>query len=339
MAQLELKKNTMTKRTTSEIMLLILSALSAVLILPFVYLRYTNGDTILAFIDAFIVLILISFFIFVYKTRKIEMAKLFLAIFLATAIATVVIIRGQPHLYWLYPAIIAFYYILPERTAGIICLFAITIISVQIFPADSLIDFTTIVMSLLLTSVFSYMIFSNYRKTNEKLALLATIDPLTLIGNRRALEQKLADSLSDQQRQASTISLLLLDLDFFKKINDKYGHAIGDQVLVEVTGLMKNHTRALDALFRYGGEEFIIVPLEVSLTEASKIADKLRVIIEQHNFVNGIPLTVSIGVAEYRLGESAEAWIARADAALYLAKDTGRNRVVLETDVVAANAT
>ena len=190
-------------------------------------------------------------------------------------------------------------------------------------------------MSLLLTSIFSYMIFSNYRITNEKLILLATIDPLTLCGNRRALKDKLADLISDQQRQASVVSLLLLDLDFFKKINDQHGHAAGDMVLVEVVRLMKSNTRALDALFRYGGEEFIIVPLYVELAEACIIAEKLRVIIEQHQFVNNIQLTVSMGVAQYRLNESSEAWIARADAALYLAKESGRNRVEQEAPLMS----
>ena len=89
-------------------------------------------------------------------------------------------------------------------------------------------------MSLLLTLLFSFMIFNNYRKSNEKLTLLATIDPLTLTGNRRALDLKLADILADQKRQFTQASLLLLDLDHFKRINDKYGHAIGDQILVDV---------------------------------------------------------------------------------------------------------
>ena len=131
------------------------------------------------------------------------------------------------------------------------------------------------------------------------------------------------------------VSLLLLDLDFFKKINDQHGHAAGDMVLVEVVRLMKSNTRALDALFRYGGEEFIIVPLYVELAEACIIAEKLRVIIEQHQFVNNIQLTVSMGVAQYRLNESAETWIARADAALYLAKESGRNRVEQEAPLMS----
>lgn len=320
----------MTKRTTSETMLLILSALSALLILPFVYLRYSEGDYLVALIDAIIILILIAFFIFVYVTRKVEKAKLLLASFLAVAIASVVIIRGLGHIYWLYPAIIAFYYILPERVAGVICLLAISVISFQIYPQLSIIDFVTIVMSLLLTLLFSFMIFNNYRKSNEKLTLLATIDPLTLTGNRRALDLKLADILADQKRQFTQASLLLLDLDHFKRINDKYGHAIGDQILVDVVQALSEHTRPLDALFRYGGEEFIIVPLKITLPDAMAVAEKLRALIANHQFVKGIQLTISIGVAQYRMDESAESWIARADAALYVAKEDGRNKVVAE---------
>jgi diguanylate cyclase (GGDEF)-like protein len=318
----------MVKRTQSEIMLLILSAISAIIISPFVYYRYIDGDVIVAFVDALIILALGIFFVFVYKTRKIATAKMILAIFLAIAIVLTVSIRGQSHLYWLYPAIIAFYYTLPERIAGVICLIAITLIALHISSTLSHINFFTIVMSLLLTTIFSYTIFSNYRKTNEKLALLATIDPLTLSGNRRALNIKLSEILADQQRQASDVSLLLLDLDLFKRVNDQHGHAVGDQVLVEVTQVLRSNTRALDALFRYGGEEFVIVPLKVDLAAALIVAEKLRLLVAQHKYVNDLKITISIGVAQYRVGETAEAWIARADAALYKAKDAGRNKVM-----------
>jgi diguanylate cyclase (GGDEF)-like protein len=177
------------------------------------------------------------------------------------------------------------------------------------------------------------MIFSNYRKTHEQLTLLATIDPLTLSGNRRALDRKLSDVIADQTRQPSTVSLLLLDLDLFKKINDEYGHAIGDQTLVEVASLITENTRSLDALYRYGGEEFIIMPLKINLAEAMALAENLRILVENHKFSSHIKLTISVGVAEYRAGETAESWIHRADSALYTAKDLGRNRVVAETEV------
>ena len=312
--------------------LLILSALSAVLILPFVYLRYISGDITVAIIDAFIILILICFFIFVYKTRKIVMAKLVLATMLATVIAILVVIRGQSHLYWLYPAIIAFYYILPERTAGIICLVAITIVSIRIFPGDSLMNFTTMVMSLLFTSIFSYMIFSNYRITNEKLILLATIDPLTLCGNRRALKDKLTDLISDQQRQASVVSLLLLDLDFFKKINDQFGHTVGDLVLEKIAVLVDETMRARDVFSRLSGEEFVAVLPNTDLAQAKAIAVRVMEKISHYNFSKfGIDrnITLSIGVANIN-DTSAEFddILHAADLAMYQAKAQGRNQMV-----------
>ena len=323
----------MTKRSAAEKMLLILSAFAVITISPFVYLRWLDGDMVMAFIDGTLVVVTATFFTFVYRTRQVDTAKLVLSSFFAVAIVTIVAIRGQSHLFWLYPCMIAFYYILPARPAGIICFIAIMLIALILWPVTSTLEFLTITFTLFLTALFAYVIFNNYSKTNSKLALLASIDPLTSSGNRRALDLKLEKILADQNRESSKVSLLLLDLDHFKKINDNYGHANGDIVLVELVELIQKSSRALDALYRYGGEEFIILPLKVDLVEATKIAEKLRSLIAKTTFADDISVTVSIGVAQYRAAESAEAWISRADAALYLAKDSGRNRVVAETEV------
>jgi diguanylate cyclase (GGDEF)-like protein len=321
----------MIKRSAAEKMLLIFSAFAAIAIAPFVYIRWLEGDMVMASIDATLVVVTTAFFFFVYRTRKVNTAKLILTCFLTVAIVTIVAIRGQSHLFWLYPGMIAFYYILPARPAGIICFIAIVLIAIILSPATSILELLTIIFTLLLTAIFSYVIFNNYSKTNKQLILLASIDPLTASGNRRALDKKLERIIADQKRGLSDVSLLLLDIDHFKKINDHYGHANGDMVLVELVELIQRYTRPLDATYRYGGEEFVILPLKVALAEAKIVADKLRELIANSTFADNIALTVSIGVAQYREGETAEAWIKRADAALYLAKDSGRNRVVTET--------
>ena len=320
----------MTKRSASEKMLLILSAFTVISISPFIYFRWLEGDMVMASIDASLVVVMSIFFVFVYRTRKVNTAKLTLAIFLAVIIVTIVAIRGQSHLFWLYPCMIAFYYIIPARSAGIICFVAMSLITIILLPTTSTLEFLTIAFTLFLTALFSYVIFNNYSKNNSKLALLASIDPLTSSGNRRALDFKLTKILVDQKRSASKVSLLLLDVDHFKKINDSYGHASGDSVLVELVALIQKHSRSLDNLYRYGGEEFILLPLTVNLAEAKQVAEKLCILIARAVFPNDISVTVSIGVAQYRAGETAEAWISRADVALYLAKDSGRNRVVVE---------
>ena len=323
----------MTKRSAAEKMLLTFSAFAAITISPFIYLRWLDGDMVMASIDAALMLATAIFFVFVYYTRKVNTAKLTLTIFLSIAIVTIVAIRGQSHLLWLYPSMIAFFYMLSARSAGIICFFAIMLIAVTLFPTSSTLEFLTLNFSLFLTAVFSYVIFDNYSKTNSKLTLLASIDPLTSSGNRRALDLTLENILADQKRTASNVSLLLLDLDHFKKINDDYGHTNGDIVLVELVTLIKKHSRSMDALYRYGGEEFILLPLNINLAEAKRVAEKLCALIAESTFVDDIAVTVSIGVAKYRADETAEAWISRADAALYLAKDSGRNCVVVEKAV------
>jgi len=323
----------MTKRSAAEKMLLTFSAFAAITISPFIYLRWLDGDMVMASIDAALMLATAIFFVFVYYTRKVNTAKLTLTIFLSIAIVTIVAIRGQSHLLWLYPSMIAFFYMLSARSAGIICFFAIMLIAITLFPTSSTLEFLTLNFSLFLTAVFSYVIFDNYSKTNSKLTLLASIDPLTSSGNRRALDLTLENILADQKRTASNVSLLLLDLDHFKKINDDYGHTNGDIVLVELVTLIKKHSRSMDALYRYGGEEFILLPLNINLAEAKRVAEKLCALIAESTFVDDIAVTVSIGVAKYRADETAEAWISRADAALYLAKDSGRNCVVVEKAV------
>ncbi|MFT5813612.1 MAG: diguanylate cyclase (GGDEF)-like protein [Psychroserpens sp.] len=323
----------MTKRSSAEKILLILSAFAAITILPFVYIRWLDGDMVMAFIDGTLVVVTASFFTYVYRTRKVDTAKFALISFLLVAIMYIVAIRGQSHLIWLYPCMIASYYMLPVRPAGIICFIAIILIALILWSVTNTLELLTIIFTLFLTSLFSYIIFNNYRKTNSKLALLASIDPLTSSGNRRALDLKLEKILADQNRESSKVSLLLLDLDHFKKINDNYGHANGDMVLVELVELIKKYSRPLDDLYRYGGEEFIILPLKVDLVDATKVAEKLRALIAKTTFADDISVTVSIGVAQYRAAESAEAWISRADAALYLAKNSGRNRVVVEKKV------
>ncbi|MFT6195263.1 MAG: diguanylate cyclase (GGDEF)-like protein [Cognaticolwellia sp.] len=323
----------MKNRSAAEKMLLIFSAFCAIAILPFVYLRWLDGDMLMASIDAIMIFLATVFFVFIYYSRKVKTAKLLLCGFLAASVVTTIAIRGQSNIFWLYPSMIGFFYMLSARLAGIICFVAIMLIAVTLFPTSSTLEFLTINFSLLLTAVFSYVSFDNYSKINSKLTLLASIDPLTLSGNRRALDIKLKKILIHQKRAYSNVSLLLLDVDYFKKINDKYGHASGDAVLVELVALIQKHSRSLDDLYRYGGEEFILLPLNLNLAEAKRVAEKLCALIAQSTFVDDIAVTVSIGVAKYRSNETALAWISRADAALYLAKDSGRNCVIAEKAV------
>lgn len=155
-------------------------------------------------------------------------------------------------------------------------------------------------------------------------------DSLTGVANRRAYEFELARRVADWNRNGSNVSLILLDIDYFKKFNDRYGHQAGDAVLRAVAEVLQNTVRDADLISRYGGEEFAVVLSDTDIEEAKEVAERVRSLIESSRFpFNGLilRLTVSVGFAQIREGEDSTAFVQRADAALYSSKEAGRNCV------------
>jgi diguanylate cyclase (GGDEF)-like protein len=176
----------------------------------------------------------------------------------------------------------------------------------------------------------AYLIEKSSRKIFfHKIALekLAVTDPLTGIYNRSKLDEILQKELNRSQRFELNFGVLLLDIDFFKKVNDEHGHEWGDQVLVAFSDILKRHVRKTDALIRWGGEEFVIIYLGTNERDLLDKADAIRLEIEAHEFERIGSKSVSIGVTTYREGDSVGSIMKRADVALYNAKEAGRNRV------------
>ena len=165
----------------------------------------------------------------------------------------------------------------------------------------------------------------NYRLELEKTAIT---DPLTGIPNRRFFQEKLKEEIHLAQRYGRPFSLILMDIDHFKKINDKFGHDIGDKVLVEFASLIRKHIRDSDYFCRIGGEEFAVILPETTLNDAVRVAKKINKIVRENPNAT-VPITVSLGVVEYIKGESEADIYKRADNALYKAKTSGRDRVVI----------
>lgn len=171
-----------------------------------------------------------------------------------------------------------------------------------------------------------------HRERAVEAAASAERDPLTALGNRRHLQARCAELLPAAERHDRPVALALLDLDHFKAVNDRHGHAVGDKVLVAVAQLLRENMRTDDVLVRHGGEEFVVVLPGLTLDAAAEVCERLRERLARYPWQavcgTSIPVTVSIGLAAapaYQL----DSLLQRADQALYRAKDGGRNRVLL----------
>jgi diguanylate cyclase (GGDEF)-like protein len=164
----------------------------------------------------------------------------------------------------------------------------------------------------------------------EELFRAAITDPLTGIPNRRWFTERAVDEVATAVRHSLPLAAAFIDVDHFKQINDTHGHQAGDEVLCDIAELLDDDRREEDLLCRYGGEEFVFLLRHTSGEDALTFCERVRANIEAHAFrykETRIPVTVSIGAAAVRGGDTLDSLLARADAALYRAKENGRNRV------------
>jgi two-component system cell cycle response regulator len=169
-------------------------------------------------------------------------------------------------------------------------------------------------------------------QTNDVLSTMALADPLTELSNRRAMEWELPRQIQNAEIYATALSLIILDVDYFKSVNDTFGHQIGDRVLQLLAARLLHNLRLQDTIFRYGGEEFVIVLSQTNLKEAEIVATRLRSLISDQSFnINGMALqiTISLGIAVLNSEDDpkGEQLLRRADHNLLKAKSSGRNRV------------
>ena len=171
-------------------------------------------------------------------------------------------------------------------------------------------------------------------RINESLTILSTVDPLTGLYNRRALYQHLQQHWSHFQRHQTSLSLIMADIDLFKRVNDQHGHDCGDKVLKHVAALIRINLREGDVACRYGGEEMVIILPQTAMEAAFLVADKIRIAVANNRFTCKkipIPITISLGVASAQEQglQTMEELIQMADQSMYRAKQEGRNRTVL----------
>ncbi len=236
--------------------------------------------------------------------------------------------QGVIGVLWCYPGLLSFFIILNERTAPIAGLALIAVVVPQAWVELGGSIGMRAGATLLAVGVFTSIFLFSIIEAQKRLQQLAITDSLTGLNNRVMLSDALNRAVQQFRRSKTPMTLLAIDIDDFKSVNDQLGHAAGDEVLAELGELLRSRFRQVDQIFRLGGEEFLVLLNDTGGDEAAKIAEDLRALVEERRMLASRPLTVSIGVAGLEKDESVQSWMYRADSNLYLAKDQGRNRVI-----------
>jgi len=187
-----------------------------------------------------------------------------------------------------------------------------------------------ILFSIFLIGAGFLLHYLKLRKLNTKLIRLSSTDQLTGISNRFKMNEFLNEHKSNTDRYKTDASIILLDIDLFKEVNDRFGHPTGDAVLVEFANTIKHNIRLTDHVARWGGEEFLIACPNINIVDAEALANKLINKVRKHSFPDGIRITTSAGVSMLSKNHSVKESISNADKALYESKENGRDRVTVE---------
>jgi diguanylate cyclase len=311
--------------TTEGFLPLVLSAAGALGILPFAVIRFMNGEWLAGVVDVIIIIGLTTLGIIVYRTREVRFVSIVLSALCIVGVLSTVYINGPQQVFWAYPALMAVFYLVKPREGIVFALALVAALIPRLLPEDDSFQTTTMLITIIVASAIAYAFSIVTNRQRELLITLATKDPLTGAGNRRALENKMADVVATHRRNRANSTLIILDLDHFKAVNDAHGHAMGDLILKRITEIVNLRIRVTDSLYRIGGEEFVVVLEGQDINGAAHLAEQLRTLVEVNELVPDHSVTISLGVAEIRNKESGSDWLHRADEALYQAKRAGRN--------------
>ena len=314
------------RRSKEEYILLTLCVAGFAGIFPFAVLRLVQGDVLLAAIDSALVLGVLIIGLYVWRERKVRFPGIVLTVFYMSGMVAVVHASDAALVFWAFPTMTAAYFLVRPKEAAAINLVAMLAILPPLLAHLDRLQIASILVTLFLNNAFSFIFARNTRLQHEELALLATRDSLTGAGNRRLFDEKIRECVALRDRSDAPTSLILLDIDHFKGINDEFGHGAGDEVLIGLVEVLRRRLRKGDGVYRVGGEEFAIIAHRCDVEVAYGLAEELRRLVEASELLPSKPVTISIGVADCSAKDTDRTWFERADAALYKAKHGGRNK-------------
>ncbi|MEM1264098.1 MAG: GGDEF domain-containing protein [Pseudomonadota bacterium] len=329
------------KLRIEELLPMMLASAGIIFISPLVVVRALDGDYVIAAIDAILVSGEITIAWAIYQRGAVRAGSVALAIFCALALIGVIYAKGIDVIFWAYPVIVAAFFLMKPKEAAALTVLMVLAIAPVLVTSLSVVSGIAIGSSFFVTIVVAGAFAALTLEQRRLLEQMTMIDPLTGAGNRRALNEALTVLSKTTPSSEESISMVMLDIDYFKRINDEYGHAVGDRVLVAVSDCIARHIRSDDTLYRVGGEEFVIVARSAGLDSACRLGESLRKRIAalsvqpDDRSLAPFSVTVSLGVAERLRKEPNDVWYQRADEALYEAKRNGRNQICLAEKTIS----
>ncbi|MEQ6886980.1 GGDEF domain-containing protein [Salicola sp. Rm-C-2C1-2] len=301
-------------------------------IVPFAVYRFQELNYLAGVADSLISAGIIASVIYAWMTGDTARTGFVLAVFCCVAGVVIGSILPQVGHLWGYPILVASFFLTRPTTA--ICLNTAMVVAIMIYgtslpSGESLWAFFA---TATVVSACSFIFAIRNQHQRREMAMLARRDPLTGVRNRRSMDDALQLAVSTASRTGTPYALVMLDLDHFKAINDEHGHALGDEILVNLTKMVERSTRQSDQLFRFGGEEFVLLMPAVDAPGMKAVVQGLRQKIRSTLTSPDGPVTASFGAAHLEGDESWENWLKRADNALYQAKERGRDCVVIAGD-------
>jgi diguanylate cyclase len=303
--------------------IIVISICASLSVFPFICMRIINEQYEIALIDS--IIFISSFFVAIYaykaKHTNENLGKV-MTLFCALISGILIISYGQNMVYWFFPMMIVTYFMTNPKPTVILNTLVIIAISPSLYSIVDFIKFLTLMITLFVSNIFIFFFAQMNAFQKKEMYNLAWFDSLTGIRNRRSLDR----SFEEIRINRNKVSIITIDIDNFKLINDRYGHSFGDSVLIKMSNSIKDRVRFTDKIYRYGGEEFVLISLNTDMENAKRIAEELRIIVEEIKFEKELRITISLGVSELKDGEDPIDCFNRSDKALYKAKNTGKNK-------------
>ncbi|MDR6992499.1 GGDEF domain-containing protein [Luteimonas sp. 3794] len=305
----------------------LLGSVTAVVLGSFLLWRLSRGDWGIAALDAAVVLTMLVIMRFAWREGGTERAGAWMVVLNSGFSALACLTMGAAASGWVYVALMTNYYLAPLRVATwsgatlLLCASA-TLLWRDVGPYH-----VSTLVTWSLVYGFSMVFARRLRTHSASLEQLASVDPLTRIPNRGVLEDDLRHAIATGQ--SGRMGLLVLDIDRFKAVNDTFGHAAGDAVLVDLAALLREELRQGDAVYRFGGEEFVMLMPMASEQALTRAAERIREAVATRLIGPGGHITVAVGGAMLSAERDWQDWFARADASLYQAKRDGGNTIAV----------